>query len=143
MSNIGCFLKQNKIRKENVKYPVTASLVGEDGKPLEWEIRPISTAEDNAMRFECTKNTPHPENPDLYIPQLQNDKYLPMLIASSVVEPNLHNAELQDSYEVRTPEELLLKMVDNPGEYYQFANFVQEYNGFKNTLQKKIEEVKN
>ena len=40
------------------------------------------------------------------------------MVAASVVYPDLDNAELQDSYGVKRPEELLLEMVDDPGESF-------------------------
>ena len=65
------------------------------------------------------------------------------MIATSVVEPNLNNKDLQDSYGVMTPEELIKEMIDNPGEYNNFARFIQEYNGFDETLNEKVEKAKN
>ena len=42
-----------------------------------------------------------------------------------------------------TPEELVFEMIDNPGEYSEFAEFVQQFNGFDETLQDKVNEAKN
>ena len=70
-------------------------------------------------------------------------KYIAKMIATSVVEPNLNNKDLQDSYGVMTPEELIKEMIDNPGEYNNFARFIQEYNGFDETLNEKVEKAKN
>lgn len=43
MSSLSKFLKQNKKGKKNEKYAPTASLLGEDGKPLEWEFKHITS----------------------------------------------------------------------------------------------------
>ena len=41
------------------------------------------------------------------------------------------------------PDDLLKEMVDNPGEYQDFATFIQEFNGFDTTFEDKVEEAKN
>ena len=53
MSNFTRFFKQNKIKRENTNYVVTKSLVDENGKPLEWEIKPLTTEEDEKIRDAC------------------------------------------------------------------------------------------
>ena len=59
-----------------------------------------------------------------------------------VEEPNLYNAQLQDSYGVSTPEDLIREMVDKPGEYAALVRKVQEMNGFADIDQKR-EQAKN
>ncbi len=65
------------------------------------------------------------------------------MLCACIVEPNLYDKELQDSYGVMTPEELLKEMIDDPGEYQDFASFVQDYNGFNTSFEEKVEEAKN
>ncbi len=65
------------------------------------------------------------------------------MITASVVLPDLYDAELQDSYGVSTPEDLLFAMVDDPGEYNELAAFVQKFQGFDTTFDDKVEQAKN
>ena len=65
------------------------------------------------------------------------------MIVASVVELNLNNKDLQDSYGVMTPEDLIKEMIDDPGEYNDFASFIQNFNSFTTTLDEKVEEAKN
>ena len=65
------------------------------------------------------------------------------MMVASVVYPNLNDKDLQDSYGVMTPEDLLTEMVDNPGEYNAFGKFINEYNGFTEGLNEKVEKAKN
>ena len=65
------------------------------------------------------------------------------MLCACVVEPNLYNAELQDSYSVSTPEELVQEMIDDPGEYQDFVSFVQNFNGFNSNIEDEVEEAKN
>lgn len=143
MGNLSLFLKKNKKVKENTQYAATKSLCDEKGEPLKWEIRPLTTTEAEDIRVLCTAEVPIPGKKGMYRPKVDSGVYIAKLIAASVVFPDLYNKELQDSYGVKTPEELLKEMVDNPGEYNAFAEFVQNYSGLDETLEDKREEAKN
>jgi hypothetical protein len=142
MSNFSRFMKQNKIQKENTTYAATKSLVDEDGNPLLWTIKAISTRENDIIRDECTIDVPVTGKMGAYRQKLNTSKYLAKLICAAVVEPNLNDKELQDSYGVMTPEDLVKEMIDNPGEYTDFTVFIQNFNGFT-TIEEKVEEAKN
>jgi hypothetical protein len=143
MSNFSRFMKQNKITKENTTFAATKSLLDEEGNPLLWTIKPLNTKENDDIRDSCMREVQMPGKPNLYRPKLDTSKYIAKMICACVVEPNLYDKELQDSYGVMTPEDLLKEMVDDPGEYQDFASFIQEFNGFNTTLEDKVEEAKN
>jgi hypothetical protein len=143
MSNFSRFMKANKIAKETTKMAVTKSLVDENGNPLEWTIKPLTTRENDDIRDDCMRDVPVVGKPNVFRPKLDTSKYIAKMICACVVEPNLYDAELQDSYGVKSPEELLKEMVDDPGEYQDLAAFIQNYNGFDTTLEDKVEEAKN
>ncbi len=131
MGNLELFLKGNKKKKETTTFPATASLCDENGKPVEWTIRAVTTAENDAIRDECTTEVPIPGKPGMYRQRLDNAEYTARLICAAVVEPDLNNAVLQDSYGVLNPVDLLKAMVDNPSEYNALGMFVLQYNGTK------------
>ena len=79
----------------------------------------------------------------MYRPRVQTGKYIQKMIVASVVYPDLYDADLQDSYDVKTPEDLLLAMVDDPGEYNELAAFMQSFQGFNVSFNDKVEEAKN
>ena len=143
MSKFSKFMKQNKIQKENGKYAPTKSLCDENGKPLEWEFRHISSKENENLRDECTIEVQVTGKPNMFRPKVQSGKYIRKMITAPVVMPDLYDAELQDSYGVGNPEELLLAMVDDPGEYSDLAAFVQTFQGFGTSFEEKVEEAKN
>ena len=60
MGELSCFLSQNALKVENEKYVASSRFLGSNKKPVEWEVRAISSAEDEALRKECTKRTPVP-----------------------------------------------------------------------------------
>lgn len=143
MGDLSRFLKKNKAKKGNIKIPASRSLVDEGGSPLLWEVRPITTKEDNALRDGCLTEVPVAGKPGVYRPKLDSSKYLVKLAAASVVHPNLHDKGLQDSYGVMGAEQLVLEMLDDPGEFNAFMNRIQEYNGFTEAFQEKVDEAKN
>ena len=142
MSDLRLFMKGNKKKKENEKYAATVSLTDENGKPLEWEFKHITSKENEALRDECTKEVPVTGKFGMYRNKVNGALYVKKLITSSVVYPNLDDTELQNSYGVMGAEDLLMELVDDPGEYADLADFVQKMQGFK-TLQEEIDEAKN
>ena len=132
MSKIATFMKSNKSVKENGFYPATKSLCDEKGNPLEWEFKHITSKENEEIREGCTIDVP-----------VTGKLYIQRMIAASVVMPDLFDSELQDSYGVKPPEDLLLAMVDDPGEYNDLAAFVQKFQGFNVSFEDKVNEAKN
>lgn len=143
MSKFSKFMKANKAVKENGFYPATKSLCDENGKPIEWEFKHISSKENEEIREGCTIEIPVTGKPNMYRPKLKTSLYIQRMIAASVVCPDLFDSELQDSYGVKTPEDLLMEMVDDPGEYNDLASFVQKFQGFNVSFEDKVDEAKN
>lgn len=143
MSQFAQFMKANKTLKENGFYPATKSLCDEKGNPLEWEFKHISSKENEEVRENCTIDLPVTGKPNLYRPKLKSSLYIQRMIAASVVAPDLFDSELQDSYGVKTPEDLLMAMVDDPGEYNDLAAFVQKFQGFNVSFEDRVNEAKN
>ena len=143
MSDLSRFLKANKIKRENTTFAATKSLVDAKGNPLTWTIKPLTTKENDAIRDECMIEVPVKGKPNMFRLKLDTSKYIGKMICACVVEPNLYDKDLQDSYGVMSPDDLLKEMIDDPGEYQEFATFVQNFNGFNTTLEDKVEEAKN
>lgn len=142
MPKFSRFMKANKIVKPNERYAPTTSLQDENGKPLEWEFKQISSKENEALRDACTIEVPIKGKPNLFRPKVKTDEYLAKMIVAATVYPDLYDKELQDSYGVMTPEDLLYALVDNAGEYQNLQSWMQNYQGFK-TLDDKVKEAKN
>ena len=143
MSNLSLFLKKNKKVRTNTFYAATKSLCDEKGNPVEWEIKALTTKESEDIRSECTTEVPVTGKPGMVRPKVDTKAYIAKLIAACVVFPDLYNKELQDSYGVRTPEDLLKEMVDDPTEYNALAEFIQNFNGLDESLEEKVKEAKN
>jgi hypothetical protein len=143
MSKFAKFMKANKVQKENAMHPVTKSLCDDKGNALEWEFKHITSKENESIRESCMIEVPVTGKPNVYRPKLQSSKYIQKMIVASVVTPDLYDAELQDSYGVKTPEDLLFAMVDDPGEYNDLAAYVQQFQGFNTSFDEKVDEAKN
>lgn len=131
------------MQRTNTTFAPTKSLLDEKGNPLEWVIRPLTTSDTEQIREDCTIEVQVTGKPGQYRQKLKNDKYLAKLLVTSVVEPNLYMAELQDSYGVKTPEDLIRQMIDEPIEYNSFAEFIQKFNNLNTTIEDSVNEAKN
>lgn len=143
MSKFAKFMKANKVQKENGKYAPTKSLSDEKGSPLEWEFEHITSQENETLRENCMIEVPVTGKPNMYRPKLKTAEYLQKMIVASVVYPDLYDSELQDSYGVKTPGELLFALVDDPGEYNDLMAWVQKFQGFHVSFDDKVDEAKN
>jgi hypothetical protein len=138
MSELSLFLKENKVKRENTFFEATKSLADKDGNPLKWEVRAVTTREDEDIREECTRF-------DSSTARFRLDvgRYMAKLASSAVVEPNLYNVNLQNSYDVSTPEDLIREMLDDPHEYQAFVRFVQRFGETDIPMSERIETAKN
>ena len=143
MSKFSRFMKQNKIKKENTTFAPTKSLLDENGEPIKFIIKPLTTKENEDIREACTVDIPVTGKPNMFRPKLNTSKYLAKMLCSCIIEPNLFDKELQDSYRVMTPEDLIREMIDDPGEYQDFVTFIQNFNGFNVSLEDKVDNAKN
>ena len=143
MSKFSRFMKANKIAKPNEKYAPTSTLTDENGKPIEWEFKHITSKENEALRDSCTIEVQITGKPNLFRPKVKTDEYVAKMIVASTVYPDLYDAELQDSYGVKTPEELLYALVDNAGEYQDLTVWMQQFQGFTKSFDDKVNDAKN
>jgi len=148
MFNLSAFLVENAVLVENIKVAVSNRFLSnekdENGKPkpIEWEIRTIDSAADEAIRKDCTKRVPIPGKKHQFTRELDSDAYLGRLAVACTVFPNLNDKELQDSYHVMGADALLKAML-TPGEYANYLIKIQEICGFDVNFQDEVDEAKN
>jgi hypothetical protein len=142
MSNLSAFLAENAIPTENARHIASKRFVGEDGKPLFWDIGCVTSSEDEALRKASTKRVPVPGKRNQFTQDLDVNLYLGRLAAKCTLFPNLDDAELQNSYGVMGADALLKTML-TPGEYADYLLKVQEVNGFDTTFDDEVDEAKN
>ena len=136
--NFNSFFKQNAKVVENKKITISERFIKDNGELELFEIRAISAQDDQLLRENCTiiKDINGQK-----LPMIDSNKYQAMLCAACVVYPELGNAELQDSYGVKTKQDLLTSML-LPAEFQDLATEVNKVNGFK-TLGELTKEAKN
>lgn len=143
MSDLTLFMKANKKVKEATTFQPTESICDKEGKPLVWKIQPLTTAQTEKIRVSCTLEVPIPGKPNQYRQQTDTSKYMAKMLAASVTYPDLSDKALQDDYGVMSPEALVMALVDSPGDYNAFIQFVQEYNNLTDTLKDQVDIAKN
>lgn len=108
-----------------------------------FKLRSITEVENAELKKRAMVRLPIPGRRGQYTTEMDSNKYAYSLCVASTVYPNLNNAELQDSYGVKTPENLLKAMFIS-GEFADYFFKVQEVNGFeKDSNFDLIEEAKN
>lgn len=143
MTDIKAFLKQNVDVQENVKVVVSNRFKDEKGNPIPFEIKVLTAMEDEAIRNACMKKVQVTGKKNQYINELDSNRYVRLLCTNSVVFPNLKDAELQDSYGVSSPDDLLVAML-TAGEFSTLAEKVSELSMNKSVItDEDIEEAKN
>ena len=141
MGNLTAFLAQNAKQVENVKLVVSDRFTDEDGKPLEWEVRCISSREDETLRRDCQYRMPVPGKRGRFTQAFDDVLYLSKIAAACTVFPNLNDADLQDSYGAKCAEELIVAML-TPGEYTKYTEKLLEVCGFADQSEL-VEQAKN
>lgn len=133
--DLSMFLKSDYIEGKEAQYKASSLFKEENGEKISWRFKRLSVDEVEQIRQSCFIRS---ENGIEIDPLLFNRR----LAAASVVEPDLHNAALQDSYGVKRPEELITKLFADIGEYDLMVRFVAELNGL-GTQASRIEAAKN
>lgn len=140
MSDFSVFMNGSKTN-EVTKF-VASERFKKNGKPVEWEIKPIDSDLDELLRKDCTRKVPIAGKRGQYTQELDNDKYIGRMCAACTVYPNLKEAEFQDAFGVKT-EDALLKKLLLPGEYTEYKAKVMEVNGYDLGMEELVDEAKN
>ena len=141
MSDFSVFMAGAGATEETTKYAASKRFV-KNNKPVEWELKPVSSSLDEMIRKECTKKVPIAGKRGQYNQETDTDKYIGKLCVACTVYPNRNDATLQDSYGVKSGDELLKKML-LPGEYTEYKAKVMEVNGYDMSMEELVDEAKN
>lgn len=141
MSSLSAFMRSNVEQVENAKFAPSPRFKGEDGKPMEWEIRCIPADDYARIRSACIKQVQVPGKKNQFTQQLDTYAFQAKVCAACTVFPPLGDAALQDDWGVKTPEALLGKMLIG-GEFDDYVTEVFRLNGFK-TDGELVDEAKN
>ena len=140
-TSLSGFFAENAIKVENIKYVASKRFLDEKKKPLEWEIRSLTSQEDEDLRKECTKRIPINGRRGQFTLETDYNLYLGKLASKCTVYPNLNDAELQNSYKVMGAD--TLQNMLTAGEYADYLAKIQEINGFDTSMEEMVDEAKN
>lgn len=128
--NLTAFLKPNVEPVEDVKFAPSTRFKGEDGKPVEWQIRCISADEYARIRNSCIRQIPVPGKKHQFTQDLDTRTFQAKMVVRCTAFPNLDNAELQSSWDVLKAEDLVGAML-TAGEFDDYFTEVMRVNGFQ------------
>jgi len=139
--SLSAFMRPNVAEIKNASFAPSPRFVGEDGKPVEWEICCISADDYARIRSACIKQVQVPGKKNQFTQQLDNYAFQAKVVAACTVFPDLKDAALQDSWGVATPEQLVGVMLIG-GEFDDYVTEVFRLNGFKDEPEL-VDEAKN
>jgi len=140
MRDLTAFLRANAAEVENVSFPASRRFTDETGEVLDWELRCVSSTEDEEIRRASSRRSGGERGQP--ISETDISLYLGRLAARCTVFPDLNDKELQDSYAVMGTDNLLRAML-TPGEYADYLREVQKICGFDVPFDRLVEEAKN
>jgi len=138
--DLSAFLRCNAAQVENVRFAASERFQGVDGQSLEWELRCVSSTEDEELRRSAVRRADGGRGQA--VSETDVSVYLGRLAAKCTVFPDLHDGALQDSYGVMGADHLLRAML-MPGEYAEYLRQVQKICGFDVPFDRLVEEAKN
>lgn len=132
MGSLKNFFKENKVEDEIKEIVVSRNFIDDDGRPIKWQIRPLSSYEEKLIDDSIT--TEKKDRRTGTITTVRDDsEYVARLAAQAVVFPDLGDRELQKSYStptkpIRTKVELLREML-SAGELLKLSLEVSNLSG--------------
>lgn len=136
------FLAQNVVKTEHERVQISNRFIDEEtGEPEYWEIRALDSYEVDALEQKAT-SLKRVGKTDRWEAQTDQGKFALLTMTAAVVYPDLRDAELQDSFGVSNPEDLLCRML-KPGERMRLIETCNRLNGYTQDLDSAVEQSKN
>lgn len=133
MGSLNAFLHPAQAQNKKV---IISEHFQEDGKPVPFEIRPITQQENEGLIKKATRRDK--KGNEIF----DRVSYNQALTAAAVVNPPLDNAELQKAYGVIGAQHLLVKML-YVGEFATLMQEVMDLSGLDTDINDEIEDAKN
>ena len=130
MSELIAFLKGREPKK-NGKFVACAEWKDDNGNPVEWELRCLSSGELGRIRGRCMKIGSNGKKMEF-----NSELYNRLITSQSVVFPNLNDAAVLDfllpkaPLDQRTPENAICEILRDDDEFQALIAKVSEINGW-------------
>lgn len=138
--NLTAFLKSNVEIVNQVEY-VASNRIKAGDEPVAWKINVLQNKVIDKLRNRYTKMIKDGKT-GVTREKFDSQGFNDAMLLESIVYPNLDDMELQDSWGVNDPLELVKAML-TPGEYADLLNAVVEAQGFEVGMDEKVRAVKN
>lgn len=138
--NLTAFLKNNVEIVNQVEY-VASNRIKAGDEPVAWKINVLQNKAIDKLRNRYTKMIKDGKT-GVTREKFDSQGFNDAMLLESIVFPNLDDMELQDSWGVNDPLELVKAML-TPGEYADLLNAVVEAQGFEVGMDEKVRAVKN
>lgn len=138
--NLTAFLKNNVEIVNQVEY-VASNRIKVGDEPVAWKINVLQNKVIDKLRNRYTKMIKDGKT-GVTREKFDSQGFNDAMLLESIVFPNLDDMELQDSWGVNDPLELVKAML-TPGEYADLLNAVVEAQGFEVGMDEKVRAVKN
>lgn len=138
--NLTAFLKNNVEIVNQVEYVASNRIKAVD-EPVAWKINVLQNKVIDKLRNRYTKMIKDGKT-GVTREKFDSQGFNDAMLLESIIYPNLEDMELQDSWGVNDPLELVKAML-TPGEYADLLNAVVEAQGFEVGMDEKVKAVKN
>lgn len=142
-TDLQAFLKGNAKPIEDIEMIVSKRFVDDKGNPIPWILRQLTGKESNNLRKKHTKKIKNKLG--RIEEQFNSEAYQEEFITSSIIFPELADADLQKSYSALGEYDLLQKMLSAD----ELANLQIKVSGFaeeeiiENSMDNLVDEAKN
>lgn len=126
---------------ETVEQVVSKRYLDENGNPIPFEFRPISSKRIEELQKQCTE--PIKRKGRVIDEKVDYGRFGARLGIETTTYPNFKDADLLSSYGLVDPVDLVKEILSVGGEYAEWIRVVQEVNGFDEDFEELVQEAKN
>ena len=137
------FLKQNKKVEKPIEIYVSDNFVDSDGKRIPFILRIISSVEAERLTQECLEPTIDPVTHRKNGQEVNQQRLQKELLVKSIVQPDLEDKELQESWKAHNATDLLDKMLNVQERNTLLTEFDKYFTPVEQKSEEAEEETKN
>lgn len=139
--NMAFFMKGKAAEVKEEEVIITRRYKDEKGEPIPFVMKPLSTKRIDELEAECTK--PEIKKGKKVGEKLDSKRFSLRIAIESTVYPDFRDAELLKSYGLTDPVDVARSVLSVGGEYMEWLQAANRINGFDESEDDLIDEVKN
>lgn len=139
--NMAFFMKGKAAEVKEEEVIITRRYKDEKGEPIPFVMKPLSTKRIDELEAECTK--PEFKKGKKVGEKLDSKRFSLRIAIESTVYPDFRSTELLESYGLADPVDVARAVLSVGGEYMEWLQAANRINGFDESDDDLIDEVKN